>query len=435
MMRRATVARLLLVASAGSPLAVPAAGYPLDGYETTGIRRLLAYRRVQEGQLPGSFTLPPGALFGRDAIRLHLAGLDQPYDVGPGTAVDPDLQAGLERLLAARDPSYRVALVDISDPARPRFAAVKPDEGYIPGSVGKLLVLTALFDQLAKRFPGDTEARSTLLRTVEVTADSFVMPSSHSVPIVNDDATTLEHRPIRLGDRFTLWEWLDHMVSPSSNAAASMVWKQALLMAVFGEAYPPSAEEEARFFAETPSSQLSERSVRLLEEPLARAGLDTEHLRLRTFFTAGASRLIPGRSSYSVPRELVRWLVRLEQGRLVDHWSSLEMKRLLYFTRRRYRYASSSELSGSRVYFKSGSLYRCRPEPDYQCAQYRGNDTNLMHSVAIVETPSSHGDRVYLVSMMSNVLKSNSANEHRELAGQIEGLVQTLPRTPPAGSP
>jgi hypothetical protein len=435
MKRRAIVVRLLLAVSAGSVLAVPAAGYPLDGYETTGIRRLLAYRRVQDGQLPGSFKLPPGARLGQDAIRLHLAGVDETFDVGPGTALDPDLQAGLERLLSGRDPSYRVALVDLSDPSRPRFAAVRPDDGYIPGSVGKLLVMTALFDQLAKRFPGDTEARSALLRAVEITADAFVMPSSHTVPIVNEDATSLEHRAIRLGDRFTLWEWLDHMVSPSSNAAGSMVWKQALLMSVFGDAYPPTAEQEARFFADTPPSELAERSVRLLEEPLSRFGLDTEKLHLRTFFTAGASRLIPGRSSYAVPRELVRWLVRLEQGKLVDAWSSLEMKRLLYFTRRRYRYASAPALSEARVYFKSGSLYRCRPEPDYQCAQYEGNETNLMHSVAIVESPSPLGDKVYLVSVMSNVLKVNSANEHREIAGQIERLVQALPQAPPPGNP
>jgi hypothetical protein len=111
----------------------------------------------------------------------------------------------------------------------------------------------------------------------------------------------------------------------------------------------------------------------------------------------------------------------------VDAWSSLEMKKLLYFTRRRYRYAAAPTLARAAVYFKSGSLFRCRPEPDYDCGQYRGNAENLMHSVAIVEAPAgAERPRVYLISMMSNVLKVNSAAEHAEIAGQIDRLVQGL---------
>ena len=61
-------------------------------------------------------------------------------------------------------------------------------------------------------------------------------------------------------------------------------------------------------------------------------------------FTSGGSRVIPGTASYGTPRELLRWLVHLEQGKLVDEWSSLELKRLLYFARSRYRYASAPSL-------------------------------------------------------------------------------------------
>ena len=46
-----------------------------------------------------------------------------------------------------------------------------------------------------------------------------------------------------------------------------------------------------------------------------------------------------------------------------------------------------------------------------------------MHSVAIVES----GKRVYLVAMMSNVLKANSAVEHQTIAGEIERLIQSRP--------
>ena len=116
---------------------------------------------------------------------------------------------------------------------------------------------------------------------------------------------------------------------------------------------------------------------------------------------------------------------------MVDRWSSLEMKRLMYFTRRRYRYAASPALNEAAVYFKSGSLYRCQEEPGYECGQYRGNAENLMHSVAIVESPArGEHQRVYLVSMMSNVLKVNSAAEHAEIGTQIERSIAALHPSP-----
>lgn len=61
----------------------------------------------------------------------------------------------------------------------------------------------------------------------------------------------------------------------------------------------------------------------------------------------------------------------------MDEWSSLDIKKLLYFVRPRYRYASSPALLTAAVYFKSGSLFECRPEPGYHCGQYQGNQTNL----------------------------------------------------------
>ncbi len=407
--------------------AAPSGPYPLDGYEHTGIRRLEAFRLMRAGQIRGSLRLPPGALLPSEAIRLRMAGFDETFDILPDTPKDPELQAALLSIVAARDTSYRVALLDITDPAQPRYAAVRESEGYIPGSVGKLLVMTGLFHELAKRFPSDIAARARLLRDTRIVADRWVLPNSHQIPVVNEDMTAVTYRAVRVGDEFTLWEWVDHMISPSSNAAGSLVWKQVMLMDAFGTAYPPSAAAEEAFFRDTRKPELTARSLRVLEDPLLALGLDTAQLRLGTFFTRTASRIVPGQASSSTPRELVRWLLKLEQGKVVDRWSSLEMKRLMYFTRRRYRYASSPALADAAVYFKSGSLYQCRPEPDYQCGQYRGNATNLMHSVAIVESPAS-GDRqrVYLISMMSNVLKVNSAAEHLEIATQIEQLLQRL---------
>ena len=400
--------------------------YPLDGWEYTGIRRLRAYQMVQDGRLAGNFTLPPGALLPSASVALRMTGDAARFSIGDGEK-DPTLQSGLQRIFAGRNPSYRIAVLDVTDPARPRYAALREEEGYYPGSVGKLLVTTAYFDQLAKLFPNDVEARARILRETMVAADEFAMPNSHAVPIVSDDYRSLTHRSVRIGDVFSMWEWIDHALSPSSNAAGSIVWKHALLLEEFGRSYPPTPEQEAAFLRDTPPAELAARSIRLIEAPLVAAGLDTSRIYLRGHFTRGAQRRIPAQASRTSPRELVRWLLRLEQGRVVDEWSSLEIKKLMYFTRRRYRYAASSALSGSAVFFKSGSLYRCREEEGYSCVQYAGNAENLMHSVAIVESPATlegRPQRVYLVSMMSNNLRVNSAQEHMAIAAEIERLIR-----------
>ncbi|HBY62522.1 MAG TPA: hypothetical protein DEH78_22090 [Solibacterales bacterium] len=384
-------------------LVLPAAlaAYPLDGAERTGIRRLTGYKLFLK--------LPPGAGLTTSEIKLRLRG--QAFDIDAGTAKDAALQSGLERIFAARNPSYSVALLDISDPAKPRYAALRETDKRIPGSVGKLLVATGLFDALRRRFPEDTAARERFLRETVLTADRFVYTDGKTVPTYEVGAARVVNKRVEAGDRYNLYEWLDHMLSQSSNAAGSFVWKEAMLM---------RAGAGAGFLEKTPKTELSRLALETLEDPLRAAGLDTSALRLGTFFTRNASAAIPGTASYANPRELLRWLVRLEQGRLIDEWSSLELKRLLYFARPRYRYASSPALNRAAVYFKSGSLFECAPEPGFQCGQYKGNKTNLMHSVAIVES----GTKVYLVALMSNVLKLNSAVEHQTIATEIEKLVQ-----------
>jgi len=425
MIRRPWIAAIAVAIAL--PATVGLTRYPLDGYEYTGIRRLRAYAMIRDGQMPGNVPIPPGGRLGRSEIRLRLGDAGADLDIGADTPLDPQLQAGIQRIIADRDPSYRIAVLDITEPDAPRYAAVRPEQGYIPGSVGKLLVMTGLFYELAQVYPEDIGMREQVLRDTRVLAGTFAMPNSHEVPVVADDWSRVVHRTIRPDDVFTLWEWVDHMVSPSSNAAGSVVWRELMLLDEFGERYPvPQAEADA-FFRNTPRAELTERSVRVVEEGLVAAGIDPALLHIRTFFTDQAQRAIPGRGSHSTPRGLVQWLVRLEQGRLVDPWSSLEMKRLMYFTRRRYRYAYAPALADAAVYFKSGSLYRCVPEEGYRCGQYLGNAENLMHSVAIVESPAGAlTPRVYLVSMMSNVLKQNSANEHSEIATRIERLVASL---------
>ncbi len=427
--RTGILATLLAAAGLGAWTVGSVPPYPLDGDGHTGIRRLTAYRMIQDGTMRGSLRLPPGAKLPSSAVRLRLKGVNESFDLTASTPLDPELQAALERIVGSRHPSYRLALVDLTDPLEPRYAAIRADQGYIPGSVGKLVVMTGLFNELRQRFPTDTAARAALLRETKIVADRFVIPNSHEVPVVNETMTGVTHRAIRVGDTFSLWEWVDHMVSPSSNAAGSVVWKHAMLLDAFGPAYPVPVTREDSFFNATPKSALSDRAVSVVETPLFAAGIDTAGLRHRTMFTGTAQRIVPGRGSHATPRELVRWLIKLEQGKLVDTWSSGEMKKLMYFTRRRYRYASSPALADAAVYFKSGSLYQCRPEPNYTCGKYRGNKMNLMHSVAIVESPAvaKAGEKqlFYIISMMSDKPKVNSAAEHQEIATQIERLLRS----------
>ena len=93
---------------------------------------------------------------------------------------------------------------------------------------------------------------------------------------------------------------------------------------------------------------------------------DVNGLRQGSLWTKHGKGVIPGVQSYGCPRQLARLLLRLEQGRLVDPWSSREMKRYLYMTKKRYRYAYPSELKDAAVYFKSGSLYSCQKEEGFR---------------------------------------------------------------------
>ena len=397
--------------------ALPAQGYPLDGAASTGIRRLTGYKLANEGTIKGAVKLPPGAMLRTDQIVLHLKGVNPGFDITPGTPQDPILKAGLERVFGGRDSSYAAAVLDITDPRQPRYAAVRGDDKKIPGSVGKLCIVTGLFGAIAATWPAIPD-RQKLLRDTIVEADSFILTDGKTVPFYQDGDAAVVNRQLRIGDRFSLWEWTDHMLSQSSNAAGSMMWKQAMLIRKFGKTYPqPKAEQDA-FLKNTPRPELGKLALAALEEPLAASGIDTSRLRLGTFFTRTASNAIPGSGSYACPNELLRWLVKVEQGKIVDEWSSLEIKKLLYFVRPRYRYASSPALNNAAVFFKSGSLFECKPGTT--CKSYAGNVTNLMHSVAIVES----GDKRYLVAMMSNVLGVNSAVEHATIAAEIEKLIQ-----------
>jgi hypothetical protein len=293
-----------------------------------------------------------------------------------------------------------------------------------PGSVGKLLVATALFQSLADVYPDDIERRLQVLRETQISADGFIKSDHHKVILSNPTSGKSEYRPLKEGDQGSLWEFLDWMLSASSNAAASMVMQQAMLLKEFGLAYPPSEAQKTAFFNDTARAVLAEKFTTALIDPVDRNGLDSSQIRQGSFFTAAGKRAVPGTTSHATTHSLMQFLLALEKGEIVDQFSSREIKRLLYMTERRIRYASSPALSEAGVYFKSGSLYQCKPEPDFKCYKYHGNVKNYMNSVAIIEDDSGAKRLFYLVSLMSNVLRKNSAVDHQTLATRIHRLIQ-----------
>jgi hypothetical protein len=395
-----------------------ATAYPLDGYPETGIRRLLGISLAVQGVVR-DVAQPPGALLGTKEVDLRLAG--QTFDL---PAPDPAFTAQLAGLLGGSLANYSLAVLDLTDLAAPRYAELRGDHQQNVGSVGKIVVALALFQALADTYPDDIESRRRVLRTAVVTADAFSQFDHHTVRIFDPQTRTLTRRPIQIGDRASLWEYVDWMMSPSSNSAAGMVMREAMLLRQYGRAYPPSEAEIRRFFADTPKKDLTVLFVKTFSEPVTRNGFDLERLRQGSIFTAGGKRIVSGPGdSTGTARDLLRYLLRMEEGRLVDPWSSREIKRMMYVTERRIRYASAPSLTEAAVYFKSGSLFSCAPEPGFTCRQYMGNVKNYMNSIAIVEAPARERTLYYMVALISNVLRKNSAADHQALAAQIHRLI------------
>lgn len=396
--------------------------YPYDGYERTGIKRLKWVERVQKGEIKTN-RLRPGAFYPLSSIELNLVDRNLNLPVGSMPETDAGLQSKVSNLFRGLNPNYSMTLLDMT-PGKPlRYAEHRPSAQYQPGSVGKLVVLAAFFTGLKHVYPNDFNKRIELLRTKQVKAGEWAISDHHTVPVYNMESGELVKRKVRAADVFSLFEWADHMVSVSNNGAASVVWREALLMHIFKDKYPSlTFEESEEYFKNTPKSELSEFAINTVNQPLRDLGITEDEWRLGKFFTGGAGSYIPGRGgSIGTPIGLIKYVLALEEGKIVDRESSLEMKRLLYLTDRRIRYAYSHKLDSAAVYFKSGSLYSCDREKNPDCGAYQGNRYNYMNSVAIIEHPD--GTR-YAVCLMSNVLHKNSANDHLALADKVDDLVR-----------
>ena len=395
--------------------------YPLDGYKDTGIRRVEAAHLAVLGEIRGR-KQPPGALLPSQNVELQL--LDFPELNLPRP--DPGFTNQIIKLLGKDRSRYGVSVLDVSDPVHPLYAEYRSDHKQNVGSVGKLLVGLAVFQALADIYADDIVSRKKILRETIITADNFIRTDHHTVRIWNPVSKKKVIRPLKIGDQGNLWEWLDWMLSASSNAAAATVMKQAMLLLHYGKNYPVTNDESIQFFNNSSRKQLSQLFAKTFIEPINRNGLDSESFRQGSFFTHYGKKKVPGTSSFGTARQLTLFSLRMEQGRLVDTFSSREIKRLLYMTERRIRYASSPALTESAVYFKSGSLYKCKPELDFVCKKYQGNVWNYMNSVAIIESPAGENHLKYMVMLLSNVLYKNSAVEHQTLGTWIHRMIEAM---------
>ena len=395
----------------------PAEGYPiLGGVEKTNIRRLIRLQRMDSSKIVRY--IPYGGRHGLDYIKLNL--VDRPIDSNlvPRNSA---LESELERFIPNRGRAYSLAIMDITPGREPRYLERNATDGYQPGSVGKLAVITALMCELENVYVDSIQKRWDLMRTKVVRGGPFAVYDHHTIPDYDPETERYSRPRVNQNHEFSLYEWADHMLSVSNNGAAAVVWREAILMRVFGPKYPQLTQKEAdEFFRTTSRSRLRDLGESVVNDPLRDLGISRDEWRLGTMFTRGGSNIVPPKGgSIGTPRGLMKWMVALESGKLIDMPSSLEVKRLMYMTDRRIRYAHAPALDSAAVYFKSGSLYGCIAGTS--CGKYRGNRMNYMNSLCIVEQPD--GTR-YMVALETNVLRRNSAYDHQLLATRIDNLIR-----------
>ena len=406
---------ILLLSLQGETMA-----YPYDGYSLTGIRRLLRLQLIMEGIIKESLPVL-GAQKSISEIYLNLQNeKGDSLEIFP--VADPALQKSISALFPNMDESYSLCLLDITPGKALRYASRQDKRSFMPGSVAKLAVIAGLFNELEKLYPYSFKKRQELMKNRMVRAGKWANYDEHTAPFFNVETHKFTKKVVSENDTCSLYEWADHMISASNNGAASIVWKEAMLMYAFGPEYPPTTEQEAAFFKNTSKSELMNIAMHVVNDPLRNMGITKEEFKLGSMFTRDSKAMVPGEGgTIASPFGMMKFLVAMERGQIVDPQSSLEIKRLMYSTDRRIRYAASTSLTNAAVYFKSGSLYRCKPEEGFECKKYMGNIDNYMNSVVVVEQADG---TIYMVTLMSNVLRKNSANDHFEIASQIDKVLR-----------
>ena len=244
---------------------------------------------------------------------------------------DPEFTAQIKKLLGDEADRYSISVLDLTLPDNPRYAEHRDTHTQNVGSVGKLVVGLGYFQALADTWPDDLDKRRQVLKDTTITADGFSHSDHHVVRFFDVANRKLSRRTIQDGDQGSVWEYLDWTLSVSSNSAAAMTMRDAMLLKHYGKQYPPSESEIQRFFKETPKKELMALFQQTFWEPVTRNGLDLKQLRQGSFFTRGGKNRVPGGgNSYGSSRSLLEFILLMEQGKLVDEFSSRQLKRFVY---------------------------------------------------------------------------------------------------------
>ncbi len=254
--------------------------WPVDGYPDTGIRRLEEQRLIATGEIKGT-PQPPGGLWPTEKVDIRLVGQGDFELPSPDVALTEEIVD----LLGDKADRYGVAVLDLTDPNQPVYAEYRGDYRQNVGSVGKILAALGFFQALADTYPTDLPKREKILFDTVVTADRFPQSDHHKIRLFDVETRTLTRRPMEIGDQGNLWEILDWTLSVSSNSAAAMTMRDAMLLRQFGTDYPIPDERITPFFDSTPAAEKTRLFQSTFWEPVTRNGMSLDQIRQGSFFT------------------------------------------------------------------------------------------------------------------------------------------------------
>jgi len=181
-------------------------------------------------------------------------------------------------------------VLDLSNVDNPRYAEANGEVARNPGSVGKIIVALGLYQALADLYPDDLDQRWRILHDTEIIADEFIISDHHTVRMWDHDNEKLVRRPLAVGDRASMMEYVDWMISPSANAAAATLTKHGMSLTKFGHNYPVSEEVSKNYFSNTPRAQLTEQLAKFIQTPVTRNGFDLNEIRQGSFLPTPVKR-------------------------------------------------------------------------------------------------------------------------------------------------
>ncbi len=211
-------------------------------------------------------------------------------------ALEADLRTSLDRLglgTALAEKSLAVALVDVTDLARPRVAAVNGDHEMYAASLPKIAVLLAAFERIAEgsmALDAETEAALTRMIRVSSDEDAAAMMQRVGKPFIADVLQRPRYRlydPKRGGG---LWAGKDY--------AQAGLWRRDPIRNL---SHAATAMQVARFYylLETGNLVSREASARM-KTILSNPGIDHK-------FVAGLAGVAPEARLYRKSGTWARW--------------------------------------------------------------------------------------------------------------------------------